>query len=61
MEFHAGSDGEIRSVTVWNDKLKDGQPVEGSRRWQAEIGVTELEALARSVAHLYIRKFAAAA
>ena len=61
MKFHAGSDGEITSVTVWNDRLRDGKPVEGSRRWQGEIGVTELEGLARSIAGLYVRKFASVA
>ena len=61
VSFHAGSDREITSVTVWNDELKNGKPIEGKRRWEAKIEVGDIEGLARAIAGLYLRKFAAAA
>lgn len=62
VEFTAGSDREITSVTMWTqDSDSGGRPVPGSRRWEGRITVEELDRLARSIADLYIREFASTA
>jgi hypothetical protein len=57
VEFIAGSDLEITSVKVWNQKYSRGRPTP-DKRWEGRITVEELDRLARLVANLYVEKFA---
>ncbi len=62
VEFRAGSDREITSVTMWTqDSGPNGRPILGSRRWEGQVSVEELDRLARSIAALYLKEFASTA
>jgi len=54
VEFNAGTDGEIASVTMWNEKPR---PIPPSRVWEGVITIRELEHLARLLANTYILAF----
>lgn len=60
VEFMSGPEGQITSVTVWNERLdEEGKPIKGSRGWQGHLTVAELDRVARLIAEVYVRKFAA--
>lgn len=46
VEFSAGPDREILTVTVWTQEVRNGRPVPDSRGWEGRISVSELEDLA---------------
>ena len=53
VEFNAGTDGEIASVTMWNANTRSPH----SRVWEGVITIRELEHLARLLANTYILAF----
>jgi hypothetical protein len=61
VEFSPGHDGEILTVTVWTEEIRDRRPVRDSRGWEGRISVSNLGDLARRIANLYVKEFATAA
>jgi HEPN pEK499 p136 len=62
VEFTAGPDREITTVTVWNQASDSrGRPVPGSRGWEGQIAIPQLDRLVRLIADLYVREFASTA
>jgi hypothetical protein len=58
VKFLTGPDNEITSVTLWNQRLgRDGAPIKGSRRWEGQINVEDLDRLARRIAEVYVGVF----
>ncbi len=55
VEFHPDADGEIREVSLWNEKTLRGQPLPGRpHRWDGRVNVDELERLARLISATYL-------
>jgi hypothetical protein len=63
VELQAEPAGEITSVTVWTKATgREGEGViKGSRLWECRFTVEDLEALARRIADVYLKKFGAKA
>ena len=62
VEFNAGFNREITSVTMWNEKMDENRkPIPDSRGWVGRIEVAELEDLARLIANTYVETFASTA
>lgn len=59
VDFEVGLNREITSVTVWTQPLGTDRASRSSRRWEGRMTVTELESLARLIADVYLREFAA--
>lgn len=64
VDFKPGTDSEITSVsaitsvTVWDQPVDhDGEPIKGSRRWEGQISVDDLDCLARLIAKEYLWVF----
>lgn len=53
VEFNAGTDGEIASVTMWNGNPRSPH----SRVWEGVVTLRELERLARLLANTYTSTF----
>lgn len=58
VEFHGNGEGEIISVSLWNDATDEwNHPVPyAPRQWQSSLNIRDLEDLARKIAAMYIEQ-----